>query len=212
MSTRARSAIALAGVAVASLATALAAHALLAWVQAAGLIQGDYGEHSHGMVVPTILAAVTMGAVSMLGYLVHVTCRDAGMLPGLARRFARGLGWRSAASIGLIAAAVLVGMERGEQLAAGHLDGLWSAFGGVPAIGLAFVALCGATASALLRAACEWVAGAHDRILRAVTYLLRNPIAAKPALACALPSAVVGGCYIRDASRIYGRRAPPVPR
>ena len=197
---------------VAALATALATHALLTWGQVAGVMQGDYGQHGHAAVAPMLVGTVTIGAAVLLSYLVHLAGGNAGVLPTLARRFAGRLGWRSAGAIALLAAVVLVGMETGEQLTAGRFDGLSSAFGNLPVIGLALLALCGAGANVALRAMCQWLARAHDRILRAVTYLLRCTRDVKPSLAYVLMSSEAAGRYARDTARIFGRRAPPVPR
>jgi transposase len=191
----------------------LATHSMLAWAQSAGLLRGDYGEHLHGFVTPIALAGLTAGAAALFLYGVHLVDLDTCSVPLLARAFRARLGWQAVGVTALCASLALVGMETGEQLAARHFDGFSSAFSGAPAVGLGLILLFSAAASAALRALCAWLADAHTRIVFAIMFLRRHcGKDTAPALAGSWRASLAAVCYVCDASHVYGKRAPPVPR
>jgi hypothetical protein len=195
----------------ATFTVALASHTSIGLAQSAGLLGGDYGSHPHPVLFPLGLAAVTALLSAIFLYVVHLASTDLRSLPSLARAYRARLAWRSVALTAFGAALVLVAMETAEQVAVGRFDGLFSAFGSSPGIGLALVLLLSAAGIALLRALCEWLAGAHARIVLAIAYLLRRQdtraLLAFERSKCALRAAVRNVC---DAPQALGKRAPPI--
>jgi hypothetical protein len=191
----------------------LATHSMLAWAQSARLLRGDYGEHLHGFVAPIAFAGLTAAAAALFMYVLHLAGLDTRSLPLFARAFRARLGWQAVGVTALVASLALIGMESGEQLAAGHFDGFASAFSGAPAVGLGLILLFSAATNAALRALCAWLADAHARIVFAIMFLRRfRDETAAPALARSRRDSLAAICYVCDASHAYGKRAPPVPR
>ena len=189
---------------------ALGAHAVLGLAQSAGLLGGDYGSHRHAGIVPLGLAGLTTALSAALLYITHLA--GAGRsLPSLARGLRAKIGWRSVAVTALIACLVLGGVETAEQLAAGRFDGLYSAFGGSPIIGLVLVVALSVAGNLWLRLACNWLAGAHSRIVLALAYLLdRRGHGA--GLCPTRPQRVALNAfhYICDIPQALGKRGPPL--
>ena len=198
----------------ASFLTALAAHALLGGLQAAGLLQGDYGSHAHGSVLPVTLCAVTAISLASLCYVLHLAGLERGALPHVARALRARVGWQTVLGVAAIAVLCLAGMETAEQFAAGHFDGLASAFSSSPVIGLVAVAALAIVVNGLAGSVCGWLAGAHERIVRLLAYALRTLFApsARPASSYALAAVANSDACRPYLSRVHGRRGPPVPR
>ncbi|HVN69342.1 MAG TPA: hypothetical protein VMU38_06825 [Candidatus Binatia bacterium] len=203
--------IAAAGVLSATLAVALAAHTAIDLGNVAGLLGGDYGSHRHGTIFPLGLAGLTAGLSAAFFYIVHLAGAGLPSLPSLARRFLAHIGWRTVAIVALAASLVLVGMETAEQLVSGRFDGLLSAFGGSPAIGLGLILLLSCAATAGLRALCAWLAEAHARIVLAVACLLRCRDQSAPCARTGAKSVALGGSrYACDIPQALGDRGPPI--
>jgi hypothetical protein len=206
--------VAAAGVLQVTLTVALLSHILLGCAQTSGLLQGDYGRHAHGSVAATALASLTAAMCAIFLYVVHLAGLRGRSLPSLARALRAQLGWRTVAIIGVAAALLLAGMETGEQLAAGRLDGPLSAFGNVPALGFGLIVLFSAAGNAVLRALCNWLIGVHAHIVSFVSFLLlrdrgepAGPLRAP--FSCGLRVSV---SYAYAASQAHGKRAPPTFR
>ena len=135
-------------------------------------------------------------------------------LPSLARALRAQLGWQTVAVIGVAASILLVGMETGEQFAAGRFDGLLSAFGNVPALGFGLIVLFSAVANALLQAVCDWLIGAHAHIVSFISFLLlRDRSTVAGPLRARFNGGLLGAIsYAYDAAQAHGKRAPPVFR
>jgi len=189
---------------------ALAAHAVLGWLQALGWISGEYGSHDHGSLGLVGCGLVVAGAGSLLLYVLHTIDGGPGSEPTLARALCRQLDWRAVVLLTFAGCAALIGMETGEQLAARHFDGILSALGGQPAIGLAVIGSMSFAVVSTLRTLCVWLAASHGRIVIALFTMLkgsREQISGifsrarriglhRIACACTTP-------------HIFGKRAPP---
>ena len=187
----------------------LATHAALEFAQRSGVLHGDYDTHAHGMVLPVLLLAFVAGMTAFLLYLLHLIGAQPGALPSIARRAASYFDARSAAVASAAAAFLLVGMETTEQLAAGRFDGVASAFGSRPIFGILLIVLFSAAVNAALRACCHWIAAAHAHIALAVA----TPRGGSDGVINLRPSRrthIAEGAYDCGASRVYGRRGPPV--
>lgn len=202
--------VAVAGVLQVTSAVALAAHMFLGYAQAGGLLRGDYGHHTHASLVPIGLGSLTAAMSAMFLYAVHLAGLGTRSLPSLARALRAHLGWQTVTVLALIAALLLFGMEAGEQLAAGRLDGALSAFGDTPALGLALIVLFSAVGNALLRALCDRLIDAHTRIISLISFLLTDRTAAGPLQARFNGELLAAIRYACDASQANGTRAPPV--
>jgi len=201
--------LAAAAVALICCVSALATHGVLEFGQRSGVLQGDYDAHAHGMVLPVALLAVVAGMTALLLYVLHLLGAQPGALPSIARRSAAYFGWTSTSIAAGAAGLLLVGMETAEQLAAGRFDGIVSAFGSQPIFGLLLIVLFSFAANAALRACCHWIAAAHARIALAIA----APRAGNGGIIKASSSRrtrIAQGAYDCGASRVYGRRAPPV--
>jgi hypothetical protein len=202
--------VAAAGALSVTLATALATHSVLEAAQSVSLLGGDYGSHAHGALVPVGLTSVTVAVLAILLYVVHLSGLDSHSLPLLARALRARIGWRTVALCAVCACLVLVGMETAEQFAAGRFDGFSSAFGGVPAIGLGLIVLFSTAGNALLSALCDWLAGAHNRIVVALAFLLRlRDTAAPPTSGRSKRAKLTSFRYACDVSQVHGKRGPP---
>ncbi len=175
------------------------------------MFASDYGDHVHTAVVPIALAGIGAAFTAAALYGAHVIGLDATSLRSLARETSARLGWKTALSIAALACAVLAGMETVEQLGSGRFDGLVSAFGSVPAIGLVLVGAIAVAANGALRLLCGWIATAHIRIVHALAQLTRYD-ANESLSACVLGAMPLALCYSCDAPQAYGKRAPPRPR
>ena len=206
--------VAVAGVLQVTLTVALLSHIFLGCAQASGLLQGDYDRHAHGSVVAIGLGSLTAAICAIFLYVVHLAGLSGRSLPSLARVLRAQLGWQTAAMIGVAASLLLAGMETGEQLAAGHLDGPLSAFGNVPALAFALIVLFSVAGNAVLQALCKWLIGAHAHIVSLVSFLLlrdRGKFAGPPR-ARFNSGLRVSVSYAYDASQAHGKRAPPTFR
>jgi hypothetical protein len=194
-----------------TLTVAVVAHMVLGYAQAFGLLQGDYGRHAHGSIVAIGLGSLTAAMCAIFLYIVHLASLSMRSLPSLARALRAQLGWRTVATVGVAASFLLVGMETGEQLAAGHFDGLLSAFGNVPALGFGLVVLFSAVGNALLRAFCNWLIRAHAQIVSLISFLLLKDrsTAAGPLRARFNGGLFEAVSYAYDTSQVHGKRAPP---
>jgi len=201
-----------AGAALICCVSALAAHAVLEFGQRSGVLRGDYDSHAHGMVFPVLLGAAAAGISALALYVLHLAGAQPGAIPSIARRSAAHFGWQSATVAAVAAALLLVGMETAEQLAAGRFDGIASAFGNVPVVTLALIACFSFAATAGLRACCRWIAAAHVHIVVAIAALLRADDASARIILRSPRPRVAQGAYDCGASRIYGRRGPPILR
>jgi hypothetical protein len=204
--------VAVAGVLQVTLSVAFVTHMCLGYAQAAGLVQGDYSHHAHGSLAPIGLGSLTAATCAIFLYTVHLAGLGTGSLPSLARVLRAHLGWQTVAIIGLLAMLLLFGMETGEQLAAGHLDGALSAFGGVPALGLGLIVLFSAAGNTLLRALYDWLIDAHTHIVSLISFLFSDRTAAGPPQARFRGELLAAVRYACDASQANGERAPPVFR
>jgi hypothetical protein len=192
-------------------AVALAAHTAIGIAQSVGLPGGDYASHPHQALFPLGLASLTAGLSAIFLYAVHLAGAGFPSLPSLARSLRTRIGWQSFVAIALGAGLVLVGMESAEQLAAGRYDGLLSAFGGSPGIGLGLILLFSAAGNALLRALCNWFAGAHARITHVLSYLFRRRGGdASPARERSRRTTLPVFRYACDAPQALGKRGPPI--
>ena len=211
MSRRLSACIVVAGFLSVTLAVALAAHASLGLGQSLGVLGGDYASHRHQGFFPLAVAGLTAALSAIFLYAAHLAGARPSSLPSLARGLAARIGWRSVAVTAFAACLVLVGMETAEQLAAGCFDGLDSAFGGSPVTGLGLILLFSAVGNALLRRVCNWLAGAHARIIVAIAYLFRrrDPSAN---LHCAHSRrvALIAFRYACDLPQALGKRGPPI--
>jgi hypothetical protein len=202
--------VAAAGTLSVTLATALTTHLVLEAAQSASLLGGDYRSHDHGALAPVGLASATVAVLAIVLYVVHLSGLDSRSLPSLARALRARIGWRTVTLCAVCACLVLVGMETAEQFAAGHFDGFSSAFGGVPAVGLGLIVLFSAVGNALLSALCDWLAGAHTRIVIALAFLRRlRDAAAVPAAASFKRANLTTFHYTCDAPQVHGKRGPP---
>jgi hypothetical protein len=202
--------VATTGILSVTFATALATHSVLELAQSARLLGGDYGDHAHGAVIPVAIAAVTGALLASLLYAVHLIGEGPISLPSLAQEFRAKLGWRTIPLSAIAACLVLIGMETAEQLAAGHFDGLASAFGSAPAIALALIVLFSAAANALLSVLCTWLVGAHTRIVSGLAFLLRpRDTTAAPSSRRCKRAALATFHSARDGAHVHGTRAPP---
>jgi hypothetical protein len=205
-----RRCIAATGTLSAILATALATHSVLELAQSARLLGGDYGDHTHGAVIPVVLVAVTGLLLATFLYAVHLIGDGPNSLPSLARTFRARLGWHTILFGTIAACAVLMGMEAAEQLAAGRFDGLASAFGSVPAVAIGLTVLFSAVANALLSALCTRLVGAHVRIVSALAFLLRRRDTTGALLTRRCKRAALATFrYACEGRQIHGTRAPP---
>lgn len=203
--------LAIAGLFLVTFAVTLATHAALEYAQSVGLLHGDYGSHTHASLVPVALGSLTAAVCAISLYAAYLANLDKRSLPSLARALRAKLGWQVTVAISLAASVLLFGMEASEQLAAGRLDGLLSAFGAVPAYGLGLIVFFSAAGNAILRALCTRLIAAHTRMVSLVAFFLQDRTA-DPGPLCALfrgelPSALCCAC---DASRAHGKRGPPV--
>jgi hypothetical protein len=146
---------------------------------------------------------------AILLYIVHLAGLGTRSLPSLARALRAHCGWQTVTVIGLIASLLLFGMETGEQLAAGRIDGALSAFGDIPALGFGLIALFSAAGTALLRALCDWLIDAHTRIVSLISFLLTDRTSAGPLRARFKGELLAAVRYVCDASQANGKRAPP---
>jgi hypothetical protein len=203
--------IAVAGILSVTLAVDLGVHIALGLGQSAGLLSGDYSSHNHQGLVPLALAGLTVTLSAIFLYAVHLADVGPSSLPSLARELGRRIGWQSVALTSLAACLVLAGIETGEQLAAGRFDGLFSAFGSSPIVGLGLILLFSAIGNALLQAVCKWLAGAHARIVLAIAYLL-SPRAVSPNRCCSRSKRVAFTVfrYACDIPQALGKRGPPI--
>ena len=205
-----RLAIAASGIFSIAFATALASHIALGLAQSASLLGGDYGAHRHGGLAPVGLAAATAAAVALFLYAVHLTGAGQTSLPSLAREFHARIDWRTLALSAAAGVLILMGMETSEQLAAGRFDGFLSPFGSTPVVALGVIAFFSAIGTGILRLFCAWLAGAHARIVVALSFLLEARSA--PPL---LPSrrrrhgASDRLRYACEFSHVRGTRGPP---
>ncbi|MGC2634129.1 MAG: hypothetical protein WA215_07950 [Candidatus Cybelea sp.] len=203
--------LAIAGLFLVTFAVTLATHAALEYAQFVGLLHGDYGSHTHASLVPVTLGSLTAALCAISLYAAYLANLDKRSLPSLARALRAKLGWQVTVAISVAASVLLFGMEASEQLAAGRLDGLLSAFGAVPAYGLGLIVIFSAAGNAILRALCTRLIAAHTRMISLIAFLLQDRTAGPEPL-CALlrgelPSALCCAC---DASRVHGKRGPPV--
>ncbi len=172
------------GLSFATLAVALLTHTLLWWAQLLGLLSGDYDAHAHGSIALVSAMCVTAGSGAAFVYFLHVFTRTKDSLADLARSCLRTLHLRLGAFLALAGGAVLYAMESCEQLAAHHLDGPMSAFGGTPVVGFAVLVTVALLVMGFLRAVCAWLADAHERIVRVVALFVRRGVDAQsPAFA-----------------------------
>lgn len=204
--------VALAGLLSLALATALATHAVLDVVQVIGLLGGDYGRHSHETVFPVALAAAAVVLCGALLYTAHLAGLDNRSLPWLARALRKRIGWRSVILSAVGASLALLAMESAEQLAAHGFDGITSAFGGAPLVGLGVILFIGSIYNALAAALCRWLANAHTHLVLVVAFLLRARDTASAATdRRARRAALLTFDYTWDVSQTRGKRAPPYP-
>jgi len=157
------------GLTAAGFASATLTHTCLAASSAVGLA-GDYSSHAHFMLFPVALAAFLGSAIVALALLLHsLDCRRSGALLTIARDFAsldlkKPIG--AAASTGI---ATLWCMESLEQLSGhGHLDGLLSAFGAAPLVGIAIVVIASAALLFGTRRLAGWLGKVGDRIVELI--------------------------------------------
>lgn len=184
---------------------------MLGLLQSAGLIGGDYSSHRHEGILPLGLASLTVALSASFLYVIHLAGAGPSSLPSLARDLGRRIGWRSVALTALAACLVLAGMETAEQLAAGRLDGPFSAFGSLPMVGVGLILLFSAAGNALLRTVCNWLAGAHARIVLAIAYLLsRRGVSANICDARSKRVALTVFRYACDVPQALGKRGPPI--
>lgn len=189
---------------------ALSAHSMLAWLQLAGLLSGDYGSHEHGSLGPVAVGLLVAGAASLSLYLIHTIDSGTQSLPTLARAFRKRLDWRAVVLVAIAGGIVLIAMETGEQLYAHHFDGILSALGGQPALAFGLILALSATIVFAQRNVCTWLIGAHVRIVLAIFTLLDAH--EKPTPVAFARSARPRGrrfTYACEAPQIFGKRAPP---
>ena len=105
---------------------------------------------------------------------------------------------------------ILLGMEISEQLAAGRFDGLMSPLGSAPIVALGVIAIFSAVGTWLLRLFCAWIAGAHARVIVALSFLL-GTWGGSPLLLSRRRRRGVSGRlgYACEFSHVRGTRGPP---
>ena len=168
--------LAIAGLFLVTFAVTLATHAALECAQFAGLLRGDYGSHTHASLVPVALGSLTAAICAISLYAAYLANLDKRSLPSLARALRAKLGWQVTVAISLAASVLLFGMEASEQLAAGRLDGLLSAFGAVPAYGLGLIVFFSVAGNAILRALCTRLIAAHTRMVSLMHFFYRTGV------------------------------------
>jgi hypothetical protein len=193
-----------------ALATAFAAHSILEMAQSLSLLSGDYGRHGHDAVFPVGLATTALGICGTLLYAVHLADVKDSSLPSLAHLLKKRIGWRAVVWSAVGACFVLLAMESAEQYASGHVDGLASAFGGIPLAGIGLVFFISSLCNALAWVICNWLANAHARLVSVIALLLRlRPSGAPLTGHRSKRTALAAFDYTSDASQAHGKRAPP---
>jgi hypothetical protein len=202
--------IALAGLLSVTLATAFLAHLILEIAQSTGLLSGDYGHHGHGSVFPVGLGAAAIALCGIFLYAMHLADVTGSSLPSLAHDLRKRIGWQAIACGALGACLVLVAMESTEQWASGSFDGVASAFGGVPLVGLGLILFICSLCNALAWVVCNWLVNAHARLVSVIALLLRLRSFGAPLTGhLSKRTALTAFDYTSDASQAHGKRAPP---
>ncbi len=202
--------VALAGFLSATLATAFLAHLILEIAQSTGLLSGDYGRHTHGAVFPVGLGAAVVGLCGVFLYAMHLAAVQDRSLPSIAHGLRRRIGWQAIVWSALGAGLVLLAMESAEQLASGGFDGVASAFGGVPLVGLGLILLISSLCNGLAWVVCSWLANAHAHLVSVIALLLRRRRSGEHFTGQRPKRAALAAFdYTWDASQAYGKRAPP---
>ena len=147
--------------------SALVAHVCLNALSPIGLA-GSYRVHTHPTLVPAACVAVLCCGFTVLVLLGHaLDCRRTGTIRAAARAFASIHLARSVAAVAAAGCTTLWCMESIEQLAGdGQLDGMLSAFGNNPLLGIGIVVLAAAALLICLRRSAGWLAAMGEVIVR----------------------------------------------